>query len=82
MKLLCFTADWCGPCKILKNTLTEMNVPVTIIDSDVDTSMATQYQVRAVPTMIISENDTEVARLVGNQSRGKIESWLACHKSG
>jgi thioredoxin 1 len=57
--LVDFSADWCGPCKMMvpilkevKNSLQE-NVTILKIDVDRNPHLAAQYSVQAVPTLII-----------------------------
>ncbi len=67
-QILYFTASWCGPCKLLKPKIQAMQskLPITILDVDTNTEACSKYSVRNVPTIIVTNNGNEIARLVGN----------------
>jgi thioredoxin 1 len=76
--LVDFFATWCGPCQmlapILKEVKEELGEKVTIIKIDVDKnqSLAAQYQVRGVPTMLLFQNGKQVWRQSGVLSKQEI----------
>lgn len=57
--LVDFYADWCGPCKevppILKKVKKELKEGIRIIKVNVDKNpfIASKYQIRSIPTLII-----------------------------
>jgi thioredoxin 1 len=57
--LVDFSAEWCGPCKMMAPILKEVksnlqdNVTILKIDVDRNRNLATQYSVQSVPTLII-----------------------------
>jgi thioredoxin 1 len=69
--LVDFKADWCGPCKsmipILKDVKQQLKETISIIKIDVDKnpSLASQYQIRGVPTLIIFKEGKEVWKQSG-----------------
>lgn len=73
-----FHALWCGPCKvqspILKELAAELGDRVRVIKIDVDqnNSLASQYQVQSVPTLIVFRNGKPVWRQSGVVSKADL----------
>lgn len=67
-QILYFTATWCGPCKLLKPKIQAMQsqLPITILDVDTNSEAVGKYSIRNVPTIIVTNGNNEIGRLVGN----------------
>ena len=69
--LVDFKADWCGPCKMMIPILKEVkhqlkdNISIIKIDIDKNPSVATKYQVRGVPTLILFNEGKQIWRQSG-----------------
>lgn len=83
--LVDFFADWCGPCKvlapILKDVKAELGDQIKIIKIDVDKNqlLATQYQVRGIPTMLLFKNGKQLWRQSGVLQKNEIMDAIKTH---
>ncbi len=75
-----FTAVWCNPCKMLDPVVTQLsqdwNGKVKFVKMDVDdnSTLAMEYGVMGVPTLILFVKGKPVQRLSGYQSKDRIVS--------
>ncbi len=77
-----FTAAWCGPCKQIWPILDDMaaahaDVTVLAVDVDQHPSLAAEYQVLSMPTILFVRDGRPVRRVVGARPRGYLEAELA-----
>jgi thioredoxin 1 len=66
-QVLYFSAEWCGPCKMIKPILIKLQsqMTITFIDADASAETCAKWNVRNVPTLLVVKNGVEVGRLVG-----------------
>lgn len=84
--LVDFFATWCGPCKamhpVLKQLKQQLGDRLRIIKIDVDKNqaVAAQYQVQAVPTLMLFRGGRQLWRQSGavplQQLMGIVESYV------
>jgi thioredoxin 1 len=85
--LVDFFADWCQPCKqmspILKEVKSELKESVRIIKVNVDKNpgIATRYQIRSIPTIIVFKNGEPQWTGVGLPQANEIKTILLQHIS-
>ena len=81
-KILKFQAAWCAPCKALSVQLKgiDLGVPVEEVDIDQSRDLATQYNIRSVPTLVYVRDGQELSRQVGFVAVPKLMDWVEVMK--
>lgn len=83
--LVDFYADWCGPCKMLAPILQQVKddlgdrLKIVKIDVDKNQKLATKYNVRGVPTMILFKNGKQLWRQSGVLQKNDILEVIREH---
>ncbi|MEK9787607.1 MAG: thioredoxin [Flavobacteriaceae bacterium] len=83
--LLDFYADWCGPCKMMAPVLTQLKekmgdrLRILKIDVDKNQSLAAQYQVRGVPTLVLMQHQNVVWKQSGVMDINTLEQTIEKH---
>ena len=83
--LVDFTAVWCGPCKMLDPVVKELamewdgKVKVVKLDVDDNPSLAMNYQVMGVPTLMLFKEGKPVERVTGYQPKDRLRTKFTPH---
>lgn len=78
-----FWATWCGPCQmqgpVVEQAAEEMagTVKVGKLNVDEEGSIAQQYGVMSIPTLIVFKDGKEVRRAVGFQTMEQLKKLMA-----
>ena len=75
--ILYFSAPWCGPCKVMSPLMEQMEkqgkIKMKKINVDYDASMPQKYNIKSVPTMVLTDLDgNEIKRSTGQMSEVQI----------
>ena len=77
MKFYKFYADWCGPCRVLTNTLDKAQIEYEPINVDDNEELVRKYDIKTIPVfMAVKDDGTEIDRFVGVKSTDAIKQWI------
>jgi thioredoxin-like negative regulator of GroEL len=71
-----FTADWCGPCKKVRPVVEDMireGFHIQVIDVDIEKELVKNFEITSVPTFILFENEKQLDRISGAQTKNSLE---------
>jgi len=74
-----FTADWCGPCKKVRPIVEDMNREgfyFQVIDVDIEKELVRSFEITSVPTFILFENEKQIDRISGAQTKNSLELFI------
>ena len=80
--LVDFTAEWCGPCKMMAPELKKLvdmhgdSLRVIKVDIDKNPAAANAYQVQSVPTLMLFRKGEQLWRQSGAMSATQISAMV------
>jgi thioredoxin 1/thioredoxin 2 len=78
-----FWAEWCGPCKMMAPILQELakewkdRITVIKIDTERKQSLAQQFNITGIPTLILFMNGAEAHRITGAMPLPQLKQVLS-----
>ena len=79
--LVDFWAPWCGPCRVVAPVLEEIaderdNLRIVKVNIDENQQTAMNYQILAIPTMVLFRDGQEAKRIQGAMPKKRLEAEL------
>ena len=80
--LVDFWAEWCGPCKMIAPAIEELasefdgKAKVVKVNVDDEQSVAMEYGIRSIPTLLFFHNGKVVDQVVGAQPKEALAKKL------
>nr|YP_009394936.1 thioredoxin [Polysiphonia stricta]ARW63498.1 thioredoxin [Polysiphonia stricta] len=80
--LVDFGAPWCGPCRMIAPVVSEIaneyeqTIKVVKVNTDCNPSIAAEYSIRSIPTLMIFKNGIKVDTVIGAVPKSTLENTL------
>jgi thioredoxin 1 len=88
LSMVDFWAVWCGPCRLVAPFVEQIadeyqgQVTVGKLDVDANQRVATQFNVRSIPTILFFKEGKLVDQVVGAVPKAALESKVKQHLNG
>lgn len=89
IEMIKFGAEWCGPCRMMKPTISRLqekyaedaDVKITDIDVDSNPDISKEYGVRSIPMIVFLKDNVVTEKKVGVLPADEIEKIIESLKS-
>ncbi len=79
-----FSADWCGPCRMigpfLESIEKQLGIEIMQVNIDESPNIAAKYEIMSIPTVMVFKNGEKVAENVGAASKARLTDWIKSHQ--
>lgn len=82
--LVDFWAEWCGPCQAMAPRFEQLaqqykNVQFAKVNTELAPRLSEFFKIRSIPSLILFQQTTQVARMSGALSTPQLQAWLQQH---